>query len=369
MKQIRVLHVVGVMDRGGVETWLLHVMRCIDRRKLQMDFLVHTTRTGAYDAELQSLGARIFPCPDTPHPLRYAKRFMEINGQSGPFDVIHSHLHGFSGFVMSLACGLRIPMRISHSHSCSSRVPGSRGQHAYRHASRWLISANCTHGLAASGPAADDLFGERWQSDPRFEVLPCGVDLAPFRQTVDRARVRSEFGFDNRNMVIGHVGRFDGPKNHDFLVDIAAQAVAQNSDARLLLVGDGPLRPVIEAKVRQLGLTRHVIFAGSRSDVPRLLLGAMDKFLFPSLHEGLGLALIEAQAAGLPCAISSEIPSEADLVPQLITRMPLENSPATWADRVLRIRPAGVPQALTRVENSPFNVVTSARKLANTYGA
>ena len=191
MKQIRVLHVVGVMDRGGVETWLLHVMRCIDRRKLQMDFLVHTIRNGAYDTELQSLGARVFPCPDTRDPLRYAKRFMEINGQSGPFDVIHSHLHGFNGFVMSLACALRIPMRISHSHSCSSKASGSRCRHAYQHASRWLISANCTHGLAASNPAADDLFGEQWRSDPRFEVLPCGIDLAPFHLPVDRVTVRS----------------------------------------------------------------------------------------------------------------------------------------------------------------------------------
>jgi glycosyltransferase involved in cell wall biosynthesis len=369
MKPIRVLHVVGVMDRGGIETWLLHVMRCIDRRKIQMDFLVHTTRDGAYDAELKSLGARIFPCPDTRDPLRYAKRFIEIVDQSGPFDVIHGHLHSFNGLVMSLACALRIPTRISHSHSCSSRAPASRGQRAYQQASRWLISSNCTHGLAASHPAADDLFGEQWRSDRRFEVLPCGIDLAPYHLPVDRIRVRSEFGFNNRNVVIGHVGRFDYPKNHDFLIDIAAQAIAQNSDARLLLVGDGPLRPVIEAKVRGLGMSRHVIFAGSRSGVPRLLLGAMDKFLFPSLREGLGLALVEAQAAGLPCTISSAIPSEVDVIPQLITRMPLEDSAATWADRVLKIRSVGVPQALTRVEHSPFNVVTSARKLANTYGA
>ncbi len=369
MNPLRILHVIGVMDRGGTETWLLHILRNIDRKKLQMDFLVHTNEAGAYDAEIQALGGRVFHCPYPESPIRYAKRFIEIARQYGPFDVIHSHLHHFSGFVLALARAARIPSRVSHSHNYFPHTDNAWARRVYRHVGTWFIDATCTHGLAASVQAASDLFGEKWSTDPRFEVLHCGIDMEPFLASADSVQVRSEFGFESRNLVVGHVGRFEQQKNHEFLIEIACRAVPQDSDVRFLLVGDGPLRPSLEAKVRRLGLTEHIVFAGSRADVPRLMLGAFDRFLFPSLHEGLGLALIEAQAAGLPCTISTDVPCEADVIPQLITRLPLSLSPEAWAFHILQDRTPTIPDALAQVVSSPFNIVTSARRLASVYAA
>src|SRR5271157_154375 len=122
MKPIRILHVVGSMDRGGVETWLMNVLRHIDRDRFRMDFLVHTNQPAAYDAEVQSLGARILRCPATRHPIRYARRFLKIAKQFGPFDVLHSHVHDYSGYVVWLGRLAGVPIRISHSHNDTRTV-------------------------------------------------------------------------------------------------------------------------------------------------------------------------------------------------------------------------------------------------------
>lgn len=371
MKPLRILHVLGAMNRGGVETWLLHVLRHTDRGRIQMDFLVHTGQPAAYDAEVLALGSRIFPCPHTHSPMRYAGRFLEIARQFGPFDVLHSHSHHFSGYVLWLGRLAGIPIRISHSHNDIRGESASAGlrRKAYWRLCKWLIKTNCTHALAASPSAAEDLFGEDWQRDRRAEVLFCGVDLAPFRLAADRRSVRSELGFHGDEILFGHVGRFDPQKNHRFLAEIAAEIAKREPRARFLLVGDGPLRPDIENRFRQAGIGDLAVFTGSRPDVPRLVLGAMDAFLFPSIHEGLPLALVEAQAAGLAATISDTIAPEADFVPALIHRLSLRQSAATWAESALRHCERSVPDALEIVERSSFNVIASAKHLLEIYSA
>jgi glycosyltransferase involved in cell wall biosynthesis len=142
---------------------------------------------------------------------------------------------------------------------------------------------------------------------------------------------------------------------------------------RLLLVGEGPLRPAIERQITDLGLADRVLLVGHRRDVPRLMLGAMDALLFPSLFEGLGLVLIEAQAAGLACLIADNVPEEADLVPPLIHRWPLSKSAASWARALLAImnaeRRVAQPDALRLVERSAFNIRTEVSELETLYCA
>jgi glycosyltransferase involved in cell wall biosynthesis len=369
MKPIRILHVLGAMNRGGVETWLMHLLRHIDRERFQMDFLVHTDQPAAYDAELLALGSKILRCPDWHRPIRYGKHFLRIIREFGPFDVLHSHVHNFSGYVVWLGHAAGIPVRISHSHSDTSFV-GATATHtrrAYLSLSRWLLTKYSTSALAASAPAASALFGPSWQQGDRVKILYCGIDLAPYSMTVDRAAVRSEFGFRASNIVFGHVGSFRPPKNHAFLADIAAEIAKREPEARFLLVGNGPLRAPTESQFRRAGLGHRAVFAGSRPDVPRLMLGAMDGFLFPSLYEGLGLVLIEAQAANLPAIISDTVPSEAIVIPSLIRSLSLKQSAATWAETALHHRTSSEPNALAAIERSPFVIDRSIERLTDLY--
>jgi glycosyltransferase involved in cell wall biosynthesis len=375
-KPMRILHVVGGMDRGGAETWLMHILRNIDRDRFQMDFLAPEDRHYAYTDELQALGSKIFACDLQPSkPWRYATNFKRILSEHGPYDAIHVHVHHFSGYVLRLAREAGIKTRIIHSHIDTSSIESNANwkRKLYTTLMTSWIAKNSTVGLATSRMAAADLLGSAWTSDPRWRTLYCGIDLAPFHNPVVSADVRAEFGIPADTFVVGHIGRFEPQKNHHFLLEIAAQMAQREPNMRLLLIGTGSLLPEIQAKVTQMGLAEQVIFGGVRNDIPRLMKGLMDVFLFPSLYEGLGLVLVEAQAAGLPCILADIVPEEADVVPPLIQRIPLTKSAAYWADAVLakrnKPRPIDQSAALASVLQSAFNIEVSVKELTAFYNS
>ena len=372
MKPIRVLHVLGAMNRGGVETWLMHVLRHTNRESVEIDFLVHTDQAAAYDSELLAQGSKLLRCPNTANPLLYAKRFLQLLRQNGPFDVLHSHVHHFSGFSLTLGRIAGIPVRIPHSHS--DTMAGDWNAHLVRRiylvVMKRLALANCTHGLAVSEEAARALFGTEWKQDRRLSVLSCGIDLAPFRIPVDSAAIRAEFGFSPDDLVFGHAGRFSPVKNHLFFLEVAACISSHEPRAKFLLVGDGPLRSKVEERARSLKLEGKLVFAGIRSDIPRLMVGAIDVFLMPSVHEGLPLVLMEAQAAGLRCLASDVVTQEAVVNPAIVHRLPLAVGPREWARTACEIAEQprfDLSAAVGILNTSRFNIERGVQQMCDIY--
>jgi glycosyltransferase involved in cell wall biosynthesis len=370
---IRILHVLGGMVRGGVETWLMHILRHIDRDRFHMDFLVHTTQPCAYDDEVRALGSKIIPCMHPWRPWLYARNLKRVLREHGPYDVVHSHVHHYSGFVLRLAQQPSVPVRIAHSHNDTTQLQAEATllRQGYLTLMKRWISRYATVGLAASRKAAVALFGPVWEADSRWRILHYGIDLTPFRNPVAPAAVRAELGIPAEAFVMGHVGRFVKQKNHAFLVDIAAEVARREPMMRLLLVGDGPLRPTIEQRVAQAGLTNRIVFAGLRSDVPRLMLGAMDVFVLPSLHEGLPVVGLEVQAAGLPFVLSDVVAEELDEVKPLVRRLSLSLPASAWAEAILAVRDAAPaitqPEALHMMEKSSFTIQASVERLEEAY--
>jgi glycosyltransferase involved in cell wall biosynthesis len=368
-RPLRILHVIGALGMGGVETWLMQVLRHIDRDRFQMDFLVGRMEPGVYDAEALALGSQILPCLGTTNPWRYARNFQAILQQQAPYDVIHSHIHYFSGWVLWLAHQQGIPLRIAHSHNDHRQIEqqSSWSRQLYRMGMKALIRHNATHRIATSHQAAVDLWGGPGKMT--HQILYSGIDLAPFRLTVDSAQLRAQFNLPPQAQVIGHAGRFEHQKNHEFILEVGAAVIRRQPNTYLLLLGEGSLRQQIENQASYLGIRDQVIFAGVRLDKVALMLGAMDIFLFPSHHEGLGMALVEAQAAGLPCLTSDVIPQEAIVVPDLVRQLSLSDAAATWATTLLQMLPATVGRtaALARVEASPLNNQRSLQQLTQLY--
>ena len=374
-KPLRILHVLGAMNRGGAETGHVRALNHIDRKQFQMDCLVHTTEPCAYDAEIRALGSQIIPCLHYSKPWIYAQNFKKVLRDYGPYDVIHCHLHYFSGYSLFLAWQAGVKMRIAHSHVDGRLLQKnfSPFRQIYSQVMKQLIWRFATLGLAVSRPAAADLFGTNWEGDPRWRVLYYGIDLAPFRQAADSQALRFELGIPADAFVLGHVGRFTQEKNHTFLLDIAAEVCKREPKTYLLLVGDGPLRPDIAQKAQQIGLANRIIFAGLRSDVPHLMQGAMDAFVLPSLYEGLPTVVVEAQAAGLPCVISNVIAEETTTIKSLIWQMSLNEPASAWANTILsawhspkNINPT---EALTIMEQSSFNIIRGVKLLQEVYDA
>jgi glycosyltransferase involved in cell wall biosynthesis len=359
------------MDPGGLETWLMHVLRNLDRDRFEFAFLDHSRRSRAYNEEILSLGSQILHCPVSRRPVAYRSCFREILAKHGPFDVVHSHVHHFSGFVLKLAHAAGVKARIAHSHNDTSSVQAqsSLPRKAYFALMKRWIANHATGGLGCSGEAAAALFGRAWRNDSRWKILHYGLDLRPFATRSDRTDIRRAFGWPEDAYVVGHVGRFMPQKNHAFLIKIAEAAARVEPRFRLLLIGEGELRPAVEDQVRQAGLTQQVAFAGLRSDIPSLMKNVMDAFVLPSRYEGLPLVVIEAQAAGLPAVISNTVSKEVDVVPDLIARMDSSASPQEWAQAVLspRGRVLNRDEALAKLMNSDRNVEHCVRTLESLY--
>lgn len=368
---IRVLHVVGdPLSHGGVATWLLRVLRRINRDRFQLDFHVQSVQPGDYDREIRALGSRITPLESSGGWWRYGRRLRQIM-REGQYRVVHSHVQRESGYVLRAAAQESIPVRIAHSHALAGK-PASSPLKRWRRGlwGRWLRKY-ATHGLACSAAAGAGLFGEDWERDPRFRVLGNGIELGEFRKPPDRGQLRGALGLPPDAPVVGHVGRFAAAKNHEFLVSVAAEVVRLKPEVCFLLVGDGVLRARIEALARQKELADHFVFAGSRADVPQLMLAGMDLFIFPSLREGLGVAVLEAQAAGLPVIVSDRVSTEVDVVAGLIERLPLEGGPAVWAEHVVRRLESNTrgdnKAALEILARGPFTVEKSVEALEQLY--
>ncbi|MDD3579950.1 MAG: glycosyltransferase [Desulfobacca sp.] len=359
------------MWEGSIHTWLVQVLRHIDRSRFCLDFVVHTNREGYYHAEVRSLGAKIMPCLNYYQPWWYQQNLQRILKENGPYDIIHTHIADYSGWVMRVAYKAGVPIRIPHSHNNPSHFPGN-SQLYWRFRlmvmRRWLRKYS-THFLAVSQDALA-MFGADRVKHRRYYILNAPPIFQAYHEKVDSAALRNSLHIPPEAPVIGHVGRFCDAKNHFLILEIAKEMAKNLPQARFLLIGDGPLRSAVEAKAHALGLGDQVIFAGFRKDVPRLLLGALDLFLFPSLYEGLGLALVEAQAAGLPCVYSDIIPKEADVVPLLLHRLSLNSSIPAWADaiRAALNNPHAISQqeALRMVEKK-FNIVENVKELERIY--
>jgi glycosyltransferase involved in cell wall biosynthesis len=370
---IRILHVPGGLGRAGAETWLVHVLRHIDRDSFRLDFVVHSDRPGAYDDEVRALGGRIFPCLNYQHPLQYARNFKAILRQIGPIDIVHSHVHDYSGFVLRTAHQAGVPIRIAHSHLHTSLLESQAGvaRRFYLGLMKSWLRKHATAGIAVSEKAAYSYFGSNWRSDPRWRLLYCGIDLNQFESDVDRDALRADLGIPRDAFVVGHVGRFDEQKNHTFLIDIFRELLRRQPHSVLLLIGGGSLKESIEHKAEQLGIRDRILFLENRPDVPRLMQGAMDVLAFPSHFEGLPLVLLEAQAAGLPCLISDAIAEETTVIPSLLRRLSLTRPAAAWSEELIALRAAGdapsAADAKDLMARSPFNIEAGVASLQSFY--
>lgn len=327
---IRVLQVFGRMDRGGSETMIMNIYRNIDRTKVQFDFAVHTEDKCAFDEEIKALGGRIYSVPrlNLKNALLYKKAWKDLLLDHPEWKIVHGHIMSSARMHLAVANELG-RYTISHSHSISA---GSGKKALVKRLLEQRIKAD--YYMACSKAAGLFLFGENKVKSDLFKVLPNAISTNDYdNNPLVRDKVRKAFNITDEAL-IGHVGSFTDVKNHRFLLEIFSAIKKKQFNAKLMLVGDGPLRSGIETKAKELGIYDDIIFTGVRSDVNELL-QAMDYFVFPSLFEGLPVTLVEAQTSGLPITMSDKVPEESILTIGLVTVMSLEQSADEWADHIL----------------------------------
>jgi len=308
-KPIRILHVLKAMNRGGIETWLMELVRRMDPTRFHFDFLTQSELRASYDEELLQRGCGIYPCMAPDQPLRYAWNFRRIISQHGPFDVIHSHTYLFSGYVLWLARMSGIPVRIAHIYPHVDHKQGTRHRKAVRYFASLLIGRNATHVLADS-----QMSMTAFQAHCRCEGLKCEVvypcsDLTPYAKKIDRTEVRSRLGVPLDKTIVVYVARFSSHKNHKQIIRLAARMV--HEPIHFVMAGShGELLENVRRASAQLA---NATVLHDLKDISELLL-ASDIFLCPSLNEGFGRVVVEAAAAGLP-VVSSDLPTLREACP------------------------------------------------------
>ena len=359
---IRVLNLFTVMDRGGAETMVMNYYRHIDRTKVQFDFLVHREQRGAYDDEIEALGGRIYRMyPIYPQNFARYKRDIRVFFKDHPeYRIIHSHMSELGYFAFKEAAKQGVPVRICHAHNAPH---GFDMKMIMRDYFKKRMMPYLTHLFMCGVESGRWLYGK--ENENRFIMLNNAVDASAYTYNpAKRTEMRLQIELTDE-LAVGHVGRFNQQKNHPFLLEIFAALLKKEPNAVLLLVGGGTDMQRIQAKAQTLGIAEKVRFLGVRSDVTDLM-QAMDVFVFPSLYEGLGIALIEAQAAGLPCVVSDTIPHEAYLT-DLVDSESLSAPAEKWAEKILAKQAIPRTDRRTEIAAHGFDITTEAVKLQEFY--
>ena len=358
----RILHLVSDLTiNSGIMMAIMNYYRHINRKEIQFDFVyfVELDEKATYKTEIESLGGEIFLIPRptlSPCYISYLHRFFATHKEEHL--AIHIHEVYLTFMFASFARIYKLKI-ITHCHNTKF---SDHILHAIRNRILCLgINKNADLRFACSKAAGLALYGKH----ATFTVINNAIDLNKFAFDSDKRKfIRQSLNIENKT-VIGHVGRFNQQKNHQFLVKIFNEFHKTNSDSVLLLIGEGPLMDEVRGQLAKLSLEDSAIFLGRRRDVAELY-NAMDVFVFPSLFEGLGIVLIEAQANGLPCVIASCVPQEAIIDRAVIVN--LSQSPLYWSNTISKVLCSQRTNCdMQKIYSSGFEIKTEAAILEKKY--
>lgn len=358
---IRVLHILQRMEAGGTQALLMNIYRKIDRTKVQFDFLVVYKEKQFYDDEIEKMGGHVYKLSfreDLNLP-KFQKDLAGFFAQHHEYKIVHCHAYTIGYFCLKAAKKAGIPVRIAHSHSNAAvhdvKLP-------LKLIMQKLFTIYSTDLFACSEEAGKFAFKGK-----KFGIVQNAIDSQKFIADANiREKIRKALRVESK-FVVGHVGRMQPEKNHDFLIDVFVEIKKKKSDAELILVGTGPLAEKVKSKVAEKGLSDCVHFLGNRKDMNRIY-QAMDVFVFPSLFEGLGIVAIETQAAGVPIVCSEGLPPETDITP-IYRKLLLSDGAEKWANAALEM--AQNPSAHTNMQkyviDAGFDMDATAKYMENYY--
>ena len=360
---IRVLHIVGKMDRAGAETMLMNLYRNIDRTQIQFDFITFTTDQGDYDEEILALGGRVFPIV-AKNPIERMFKLTSFLKQHSEYRIVHAHMLLSNAFHLMAAKKADVPYRIAHSHNTSNGKMGIIKK-AYKKWALKIISKTATYKMACGELAAKYLF----ESTDNVMILPNSVNCNQMIEKAEKNRNYISQNFNDDSLKIIQVGRLNIVENHQFTLKIAEELNQRKINYTLYIIGQGPLESSLKQEIQNKSLSNNIKMLGVRSDITELMASA-DFMIMPSLHEGFPVVLVESQTVGLPALISNKISKEVDLGLGLVHFLPI-NSTKEWADYLEQPNHKSLSANIIyqKIKLSGFDVIENSNKLLDFYKA
>ncbi|MBE6607646.1 MAG: glycosyltransferase family 1 protein [Ruminococcaceae bacterium] len=353
---IRVLHIVGSLGYAGLEAVVMNYYRNIDNNQVQFDFISCSPEKQRYDDEIIEKGGKIYRLPSrNRHPFAYMRELKKIINKN-KYSVIHIHQNSASMLmdaVVAKYCG--VDTIIGHSHNTRCNV---LWQH---YLFRPFVNLFLTHRFACSSEAGKWVFGNR--ND--IMIFSNAIDVPTYRfNGLIRNEYRKNFSLED-SFVVGFVGRLHEQKNLYRFLDTCCALKKQKNNAKFVIVGEGPQEAELKEYAEKIGIIDDLLLLGKRDDVPSVMM-AFDVFLFPSLYEGLGLVAVEAQATGLPCVVSDEVP--APNLTGLEIKLSLDESSEFWAESILNVKTFEKREdAIEYITSGGYDIELEAVKLQEFY--
>ncbi len=361
----KILVIIGGLRTGGAEKITVDLVKNMDRTNLDISFLVFDEKIETYEPVVKAIGCNVIHISQPTFPyLKYAQDLKKVWNTYGPFDAIHTHTLLNNGINCYLFRKMGCPKMISHSHTTDSNRKDGVITRIYQWLMKKMIQIYATDYLACGQAAGAYLYGEELFCQKGI-VIPNGVDVEQMGFHPDvRQEYREKMGLEG-SFVIGHVARLAEVKNHAFALKIVDQLRRTVPNVKYVIVGEGPEEKNISEAIIQRNLQDHVLMLGKRSDVQDLQ-NAFDMILFPSLYEGLPVALVEAQMNGLPCVISDNVSVEARLT-ENTKYLPLSLGAAGWAEEIQRYTNISRQDNPLLPEAKQFDIKVSAELLRSIY--
>ena len=364
MEKTHVLHFIPGFLFGGIESMYLSWYSRVDKERFEFELLLRTQDDEAESLRQYREMGGIYHRLTKMSPIsmwRYARSVRVFFREHHDYQILHAH--GTDPFVFHYAKKYAIRHIILHAHTTDH----SKGE-------KFLLIKKTLHQaampyvsdrFACSRLAGKWLFGEKLMAENRVKIIYNAIDVEKyaFNQAV-RDSVRHSFNLEEK-FVVGHVGRMTYQKNYPFLLEVFAEIARIKDNAILMLIGDGPDRPSIEKRIKELGIRNKVLLLGIRKDVHELM-QAMDVFLLPSHYEGLPVVAVEAQAAGLPCIISDKVTDEVCLT-NLVKRLSLDDV-KIWSSEAIQINTDFVETRNTEARKlTDFEISSQINELEKNY--
>jgi glycosyltransferase involved in cell wall biosynthesis len=349
---IKVLQVFNKLNQGGIEHVVINLMKNMDSSKVEFHFAMMSGEKGVLDDYVTQLGGKIHYFSEGTKSLKNVKKNLDrIMKDYGPFDVVHSHVYFFSGYILKIAYQNKIPIRIAHAHDTYKGEKRSFIRKIYESRMKHLINTYATYKLGVSKEAASHVFGKY---DNNTYIVNNGVNIDKYKFSgKTRDDKRTELGIQPNEKVIINIGRFEEQKDHEYLIKLFQKLLMRDKEFKLLLIGSGSLKSHIINMAKELGILDKIIFLENRNDINELL-EAADIFVMPSKYEGLPIVLIEAQASGIPCVVSTNITKEALICPNVYA-LTKENMDI-WVKKIMVLRDARRMDNSQRLSEAGFNI-------------
>lgn len=325
----KILYVGMTESLGGIESFVVNFWRNFDKSKISIDFLKLSNNI-YFEDEIITGGSKVFRIENRrENPFKHMTQMFGFLKKHPEYEIVHFHLLSASNIEPIIIVKLLGRKVVVHSHS---QWKGTNKLSNMLHKiNRPILNLIADKKLACSTEAGQWMYGKQ-----KYEIIKNAIDTKKYKFDMNvRNKVRDEFNFKDE-FVIGNVGRLVSVKNQEFLIDLFKRIYEKDINTKLIIVGEGELRPQLEKKISQYKLENNIILTGLRNDVNELMQG-MDIFILPSHFEGLPLVAIEAQASGLPCIISENVSSEACIIKNS-ERISLEDGIEIWSERILRLK-------------------------------